>query len=456
MISDVVRFREELDKANPWWKGGKVPELENRNLIERGLSGLITEEMGTKRGIIITGPRRAGKTILMKQTIRKLLEKTETRNMLYYSLDDPTLSLFSDSPVKDVLDYFLENIAKTGRKFIFLDEVQSAKDWYKWVKSFYDSHDDIKFFLSGSSSLALQREANQYLRGRTIDFELFQLSFAEFLELHGIKTRVAHSMEDYEKIPGMDFIEMKKLHGKVKEKFNEYLLVGGFPEWSEIRNPERWFMRLVNDIPKKAIYEDIARLFEIKNPKALESVLAFIAANQSRILSYEKISDVVHVDRNTIVNYLEYLKASYIIIEVLKHAGVKEQIKAMKKFLVADQGVRNAILKDYEIRENNIGFIIENVIGVSLFFYCKRRGASLTYLKQNGEIDFIVKNKCEIPIEVKYKQKIGEKEIHHLSSFIDKNRLPSGIVVTKDILQKKGKIIYIPCWLFLLMLSNEA
>lgn len=454
MISNALRFREELEKVNQWWADGKVVELENRKFIERKLMQAVLKEVGAKRAVIITGPRRVGKTVLLKQVISKLLKNAGNRNILYYSLDDPAISLFSDSIIKDIIDYFIENIAKNGKKYIFFDEVQSAKEWYKWIKSYYDKRDDVKFFLSGSSSLALQKEASQYLSGRVVEMELFQMNFAEFLELGGIKIEINYSMKNINAIAKADPTELRKIHEKIKNKFNEYLLVGGFPEWAEVKDVERWFLRLVNDVPKKAVYEDAARLFEIKNPKILESVLAFIAANQSRMLSYEKICDVVKIDRGTLVNYIEYLKSSYLIIEILKHAGIKEQIKAMKKFLLIDQGIRNAILKDYELRENNIGFVIENVVGASLFMYCKKTGSSLTYLRKNGEIDFILNGKQKIPIEVKYRQNIDENEIYCISDFVKKNNLPFGIVVTKDILDKKNRILFIPCWLFLLALSS--
>ena len=134
----------------------------------------------------------------------------------------------------------------------------------------------------------------------------------------------------------LEEFEVRKYQHELRNAFKKYLTVGEFPEWFEVKNQlnpvPRWFVMLIEDIPKKAIFEDIAILYEIRNAKALEQILAFLVAHQSRILSYATINDVVKLDRSTLLNYLEFLKSSYLIAEVLKYAGIKEQMKAKKKF----------------------------------------------------------------------------------------------------------------------------
>ncbi|MBE0478025.1 DUF4143 domain-containing protein, partial [Candidatus Aerophobetes bacterium] len=242
--------------------------------------------------------------------------------------------------------------------------------------------------------------------------------------------------------------------------FKEYLSVGGFPEWFEIKKQFdtrlRWFTMLIEDIPKKAIYEDIASLFGIRNVKILEQVFAFIAAHQSKLLSYETINDVVKLDRSTLINYIEFLKSSYLIAEILKFAGIKEQIKAKKKFLVIDQGLRNAILKDYEVKEDNLGFIFENVIGIALFLFCKKNYANLNYWKPNDEVDFVISDKEIIPVEAKYKKRILEKDKDNLKNFMRKFRKDKAFLITKNLYGQerigKSLLYFIPAEIFLLSL----
>lgn len=444
MIKNPALFRSELEKVNEWWLGKPVKE-DQKFKTKRDVFENISKDLKLKRVSLVLGPRRVGKTVLMKQSIAALLnKKVSRRNILYYSLDDPTLYAFTDNLLKDLIDYFLENISQEGKKYIFLDEAHLYEDWYKWIKSYYDRGLNIKFILGGSSSLKLQKEANKYLRGRTVKSEVFPLGFREFLKLRG----------ETIKIKSFDEFEIREAWHRASDAFKEYLLVGGFPEWFEVKSIDKWFELIIDDVPKKAIYEDIAKLFEIKSPRILEVIFSFIAANQSRILAYETINDIAKLNRVTLVNYVEFLKSSYLVIEVLKHAGVKEQLKAKKKFLVMDQGLRNAVLKDYELKEDNLGFIVENVIGKELYAYCRKHDMNLYYWRVNGEVDYVVKGKKNVFIEVKYKENVTNKNLKSVAGLMEKGEADKCVIVSKNLFEQRtigeNKIQIVPAWLFLL------
>lgn len=449
MINNLIEFRRELEKVNGWWIFNSVKESK-KYPFKREIFESFKKGLDSRRILLLLGPRRVGKSILIKQTIDSLLlSGIDPSSILYYSMDDPALSTYSDNLIKDLIDYHEENIASKGKRYIFLDEIQSYHGWHKWIKSYYDRDLPIKFILTGSSSLALQKEASKYLRGRSSEFSLYPLNLMEFTALSNLK------IPNYtlDNLFNISALEVEKLGIQIKKTFNEYLLAGGFPEWFEVKAKgiEEWFKILVNDIPKKAIYEDVSNLFGIKNPRFLELIFTFIISHQSQILAYETINEVARLDRATLVNYIEFLKNSYLIIEILKYAGLKEQLKAKKKFLCIDQGLRNAALKDFQLREENIGFIIENIIGLkcALFEY-----KNVFYLKNNGEIDFILKDKEILPIEVKYRSHISQKDLSHLLLFMEKKKINKGIVITKDIYQIKNlenkEIFFLPAWLFLL------
>ncbi|MCK4614195.1 MAG: ATP-binding protein, partial [Thermoplasmata archaeon] len=118
-----------------------------------------------------------------------------------------------------------------------------------------------------------------------------------------------------------------------------------------------------------------------------------------------------------------------------------------------DQGLRNAILKDYEVRETNAGFIIENLIGMKLYKNSKEKNENVYYLI-NGEVDFIIKNKETLAVEVKYQENITKKDVKNILRFMNKYDLKHSLLVTKNLYKKEkidGKqISYIPAWLFLL------
>lgn len=444
MIRDEKAFRAELEKANHSWFTEKIEEKE-RYPIERDEVQLILKDASLKKISMIVGPRRVGKSILIKHIAAELIEKgTKAKNILYYSLEDPYLKLFCDNLIKDTFDYWLENIAGEGDKYVFFDEIHFVDEWYKWLKVIYDRHKDIKIFVSGSSSLALQMEANAYLRGRYIIHEIFPLTFMQFLKL---KKRDIDNSE-------LNSFKVDELLDRYKADFRQFLLVGGFPEFLEVRETEKWFQVLKASVSNKAIYEDIAATFKIRNVKILEQILAFIVANQSRILSYEKINEVANLKHEILTNYIEYLKSTYTIIEILKFAkSVKEQLKSQKKFLCMDQGLRNALLKDYEIKEDNEGFIIENVVGVHAYVECLKNDSRIMYYKTNGEADFIIKNKKLAIIEVKYQENISQNDIEKVTEIMKKIGCKEAYIITKNdfrVIKKDGKIVLVPALIFCL------
>jgi predicted AAA+ superfamily ATPase len=292
----------------------------------------------------------------------------------------------------------------------------------------------------------LQKEANLYLRGRLIEMEVYPLSFYEFLQFNGLEIE-KFKFSDIDRLSPLD---VSKIGKKVKPYFEDYMLVGGFPEWFEVKDVRKWFEKITNDIPKRAIYEDVIGLYQIRSPKVLENIFAYIIENQSKILSYETINEVAGLQRSILLNYIDYLKSSYLVIEIQKFAkSVKERIKSKKKYLVLDQGIRNAVLKEYRLSLENLGFIVENIVGVHLY-----KNGQVFYLRTDGEIDFILsKGKKLIPVEAKYRE--SPEVPKSLQKFITEKKLKQGLVATKDIFKRDGNICFIPVWLLLLTWFDE-
>jgi predicted AAA+ superfamily ATPase len=383
-----------------------------------------------------------GKSVLLNQLIQELIDSgVDREGILYYQLDDPAILSCSDEPMKDMIDYAIAR--SKGKAYVFFDEVQAYKEWYKWIKSYYDRDLDINFFLSGSSSLTIQADANKYLRGRTAEVELFPLDFREFLFFSGVQ------IQKPEKKDAAGLLAAQK---QLAKTLDEYLLVGGFPEWFEFKDEdaalERWLTHLLSDVPKKAIYEDIAAYFNIRNARVIDLLLSILAINQSKPLSYEKMNEVTNLDRATLLNYLEFLKSSYLIFDVPVYGSPRKQTKAMKKFLLIDQGLRNALMKEYVLKEDNRGFIVENLVGITLALAFK----NVTYWKeQTYDVDFVANG---IPVEVKFQNAIVEKDYRGVTKFLERYKKDYGVVVTKDLSGEKNiggkKIRFVPFWLFLL------
>ncbi|MEM5771668.1 MAG: AAA family ATPase, partial [Candidatus Aenigmatarchaeota archaeon] len=177
---------KELLKYNEWWETGKVSE-KNLEAYKRYLFYIILKFIQDRQIILITGLRRVGKTKLLYQIIHNLLENgVDPRKILYFSFDEEAFD------IKDVLETYKKSILRkdfkdVDRIYVFFDEVHKCKDWENKIKVYYDLNPNIKFFLSGSASLIISKQAKESLAGRIYEFVLKPLTFKEFLEMKNVE-----------------------------------------------------------------------------------------------------------------------------------------------------------------------------------------------------------------------------------------------------------------------------
>ena len=318
--------------------------------------------------------------------------------------------------------------------------------WYSGLKNFHDQNKDIKIYLSGSASLAIQVKAEQYLRGRYLVHEIWPLDFKAYLSLKGDRqggsTR-SDQAGSKEAGPPEDALSADRQMQELGREFKRYMLVGGFPESREVEDTAKWFEVLENFVAQKAIYTDIAATFNIRAVKVLDAILHHIVQNQSRILTYESINEVAGLKHEVLLDYIEYLKGSYLIVEIRKLAAtVREQLGSRKKYLCADQGLRNALLAEYEIREDNEGFVAENIIGMHLYLSAAGSKKQVFYWKNDGEVDFIVKGRDAILVEVKYRNRIDGSDISKVREAMDATGARLAYIISKrdfSVLKEDGR-----------------
>ena len=409
MIENPAEFRRELEKLNLHWLTG-MPEEEGRFPRHRDELEALYSDRNLHKVTVVTGPRRAGKTVLLHHLIARLIgDGVDPRNLLYCSLDNRRLAMLCEDLVRDATDHWLDGIASEGPRYLLLDEVHLLDEWHTGVKNLHDLHRDLKVYVSGSASLAIQVRAEQYLRGRYVLHEVWPLDFSGFLRIVAGDRR--GGIAGGEGRPRDPISADRQLKGLAPE-FRNYMLLGGFPESLEVRDTDRWFELLLNMVAQKAVYTDVAATFNIRAVKVLDAVLHYIVKNQARVLTYESINSVAGLKHEVLLDYIEYLKASYLVVEIRKMAPtVREQLRSRKKYLCSDQGLRNALLAEYEVREDNEGFIAENVVGMHLHQAAVRSGDRVFYSLQGSDIDFVVKGEGTLLVEVKYKNRIDGGDI---------------------------------------------
>ena len=410
-----------IKDINPWWKTSEVEE-EYAGLPKRDLFSEITPYVKERQILAINGLRRTGKTVLMHHLIDFLLKKHPKENILYYNFD-----LLNDK-IENILNSYKEvfevNIKKE-KIFVFLDEIQKHQNWENELKVLYDNYKNIKFFISGSSSLFIEKKTKESLGGRVFSFVLDPLTFKEYLKLKNIKHGKKISLFEHE----------------LKRALRHYIRTGGFPELLEMREEtkiNRYIKELVID---RIIYIDIPKVFEIEEPELLARILSIISANPGMIIDYESLADDLSRNRKTISNYVFYLEKAFLIKRLYNYSrNLLTGEKKMKKTYPTSTAF--AFLFDAVQ-----GKIIETAVLMNhKFRFFSRKGEK--------EVDFIKVNRETLPVEVKYAKKVREKEIKGLIKFIDKYKLKGGIVITEDMEGKKEikdkAIKYLPLWKWLL------
>lgn len=458
---------EVLNARNPWWKAGKVPEALAPQKNRPELQNLI-KELAEKRITVIYGPRRVGKTTLIYQLIGNLLKSgADPKRTIYVSMDDPAFEFGEGNMLQKILDVYRKMVIRkeidpAETVFFFIDEVQYLEGWEKSLKKYFDMRLPVKFVVSGSSALLLQKGMKEFLVGRSLEFEIPPLSFFGFLKLKSDRTiELEETLAEARK----HIFEAKKLHDILKNKMleisrhqlflelslAEYVQKGGFPEGFDTPDMTRWYDKLVSDVLKKIIYRDIVESYGIKAPKNVERLLLFLAENEAQIFSHISISRNLGIDKESLSNYLAYLENSFIISGAYLYArSMEKMVRSNKKFYISDPGIRNALLLDFDVMSKpRSGSILEGIV----HNHIKLVAENVYYWRaQNTEVDVIAKHRDKlVPIEVKYRNKIDGHDFEGLNRFSEEFNTKYSIMVTKNTFEMRGNTLLIPLWLFLVL-----
>jgi len=434
----MEELEELLVRFNPWWRGKPVEGI--RGLKPRFLYHRLLEEMGSRQIVAITGPRRTGKTTLMRHLIQHLLNGgRKPIEVMYFSFDEV---LARDPRIIErvLLTYERSFLMRELRDvFIFLDEIQYLENWAAILKRYYDLDVGIKFVVSGSQSLAV-RKGGESLAGRIYEFVLPPLSFREFLYLRG---------KEVERVP-LEFEGLREAErglllrkGEIQMELSRYLRQGSFPELMGEENPES-ARRYVESILKKVIFEDIPKVFPIDNPPLLEGILKLVARRPGMRLEYRSMASSLGVSRQTVSKYVSTLEEAFLLrlLSNYRRSGLATARKAKRAYLTAHAYVLP--FADPEELPSQRGPLIENVVVCHLearFFW-----------RDGGEVDFVAEG---LPVEVKAGR--GE-DLRGMVRFMREFGAERGVVVTEDELERRiveegGKrleVWLVPLWLFLL------
>lgn len=410
------------------------------DLIRREIQNNIEPFIKFKEVVIITGPRRGGKSSLMKLICDDLMKKYKVppSNILYLNFEDERFIEFTTGDFAQIFELFLQINKPAGRQYFFLDEIQNVTGWERWVNRLYEN-ENIKIFITGSNASLLSSEISTALTGRNRTITNSPFSFREFLIFKNYK------------LQENDFYQTKK-RAIIKSFFQEYLKLGGYPEVIKINDPT-----LLEQYFKDIIYRDILPRYSIKKLKEIRELCLFLASNLGSIHSYSRLQNLIGVKSiNTVKTYLEILKEVFLFFRInLFDYSIKRQIYNPSKIYIIDTALGSSI--SFKFSEN-IGHIYENLV----FLELERRNKEIYYWKskKGKEVDFLIKKGLNIEeaIQVSYNlsdKKTLDREIESLLMAKDEFKIEHLSIITEDeeIEKETGnvKIKIIPLWKWLLI-----
>ncbi|MEM2634128.1 MAG: ATP-binding protein [Nitrososphaerales archaeon] len=393
-------LKGDVERFNEWWFTGRI----RKELVppfRRYAFSRILESIKERQILIITGLRRVGKTTLLYQAIEKLLESENPNKILYFSFDE------SSSTLKEVLEFYEKKILKkpfeeVDRAFIFFDEIQYAKDWPSILKQFYDLYPNLKFFISGSSSLLLSKEALEKLAGRFFFFELKPLTFFEFLEMKGLKKE-----------------EMEIFSRRMEAYFFDYLRKSGFPEIVNLENEIKIAEYIKNSVIDRIALKDLPLIFRTRDIILADKIIGLILSNPGAIININSLSKNWGENKITISNYLKFLEISLLIKPLLNfRPAFLSSSRKLKKFYPATPSLIFSYSK--EIFEKNLGVVLETYVVNTL-------NAKYYFREGRKEINIILRNGEILPIEVK--ESVNEEDLEKFSKLVSYVNAKKGIII---------------------------
>lgn len=459
MAFDKNILSGRIKDDNTWWVDGEIPfynEFSKRRYYN-GFYDLVIQDF-PHRAVVLMGPRRIGKTVIMYQAIQDLINTgVDPKRIFYFSLDTP---IYTNIPLEELISDGLavNNLTIEGCYFFF-DEIQYLKDWEIHLKSLVDKNRKSKFIASGSAAAALRMKSIESGAGRFTDYFLPPLTFAEYIDLNGYNDLLTETEVNFN--GPRRFYQCENIE-TFNKHFVDYINFGGFPEIAlnsdKVKNPERIIQK---DITDKVIMKDLPGLFGIENTLELQQFFNVLSYRTGEILDYQKVSQETKTDNKTIKKYIKYLEAAF-LIKVLHRVDITaKRFKNITQFKIylTNPSLYTGLFGRVESDDERFPHLVETAVYAQ---YLHREHEFLRYANwkkgvDEGEVDLIQvsRNFQEVhwAVEVKWSDnpKAGK-----LKQFMSKNKLEKGVITSKTKFEDYEDLLIVPNSIYAYVVSKNA
>jgi predicted AAA+ superfamily ATPase len=446
--------------------------IQTRELLPRAVVPPILRWLDDRQAVVLVGSRQVGKTSILFLLIQHLLaERVHPMNLFYFDLENfDHLALLEKGPESLIQFFHLEGADFTERIYLFIDEIQYLSHPTNFLKLMVDHYPPtgpanksrsarIKIVCTGSSSLDIRRKFKDSLVGRKIVFEIFSLSFDEFLRFKN-ETNLLNVLETYRLSALLDKEKLTSAPPKIyieplRNHLDEYCCYGGYP--AVVLQPAiEKKVALLAEIHSAYVRKDLSSLFTIENIHAFNQLIQLLALGIGNLLNLNTLTADLAISRPTLLNYLTILENTFIIKRLPPFfRRKKREVIKMPKVFFHDLGLRNLVVKQFgELSTRpDRGALVENFSFIHLY----RNLPSLNELnfwrtKHGTEVDFILQTQNRlIPVEVKYEAMSRTFIPSGLQSFLTAYPVTHAAVITKDhyaqIKRNKNRVVFLPAWL---------
>lgn len=373
---------------------------------------------------VITGVRRCGKSCLMEMIRYELTDSgISPDNMIFLDLDSRK---YRKVKTADQLEELIDSLSTAeGVKYLFVDEIQNAADFEEVINAFRDDG-GYSIFITGSNSYLLSGELATKLTGRYVEFELFPLSFEEYLEIKAFYG--------------------KPVNANLLIELNQYLQEGGFPkaiQYDTLADKRTYVKSVIDEIFEK----DIKRRLKIRNVEAFNNVRNFIINNFGATVSLSSLQEAlakngIRIERRTLNRYIDTLVQSKVLYCCDRFdMKSKKSLSGEKKYYLADTSFYFSLNTDNRI---NYGPALENMV----YIYARSRDYSVSVGRIGKlECDFILRDNelnyayVQVAYTINESKTTEDREYAPLETM--KGNYPKYVATTDYLLQKRNGIRHI-------------
>lgn len=402
------------------------------------LSQLLT----TGQVVVITGSRRAGKSFLMRQLARQLIDRgTPKEEILMVNLEDPRLAAPTTETLSALFTAYRTHVGKSQTPYLFLDEIQVVKQWEKWVRMMHELR-KATIIISGSNADLLSQELATVLTGRHVSLTVFPLALSEQLS--------------FQKIPWESPLDRAAHAPEIQRVLGEQLEFGGFPQVVLSAEKQSILLNYFDDIVTK----DLVRRFRVRKVGALKKLAHFYLAQPASPVTFNAIEKFLEMSADTIEKFSGYFEIAYLFMFLTRFsAKAKERVKSPRKVYPIDTGLASCVGMRLS---QNMGQHAETLVFLDLLrSRLTHPQREIFYWKdvQHWEVDFVVKDGLSALqlIQVCWdlsSLKTQERETRALWKAMHELQVQEGLILTRDREDEEtqdGRTIrYTPIWKWML------